>query len=232
MTAQQQLDLDRLERASKFGKENAIFFTPKSAKLGPSKGQQILAELDSIILRISTAYVIQVSGGVGAETEDKGALREILQETMGNISKSVAYIAADRKEPAIQSRFRMPRDHNDKTLTAHASAFCEAINELNLENELIALDHEPDFLKRLQSLILEFKIAQEAQSGALQEQVGATAVFVPYISRGKVLVKGLDAIVQNKFKDNPAKLGAWRTAIHAKQTARRRPKLPAPATPA
>lgn len=232
MTAKQQLDLDRLERASKFGKENITFFLPKPPERGPSQGQQILTELDTLIVRISSAHIIQLSGSVGAETEDKGLLRERLEESLRTINKAVTYIAEERKTPALKSHFRLPRNHNDKTLTARASAFCDAIEELHLEAGLIALDHAPDFLKKLRTLILDFKAAEEEQKGALQDQAGATAVFAPLIARGKVLVKGLDAIIQNKFKGDAAKLGAWRSAIHAEHTPRRAKTLAPGATAA
>jgi hypothetical protein len=59
--------------------------------------------------------------------------------------------------------------------------------------------------------------------------VTATAAIDELIERGLRIARRLDAIIRNKFRDDPARLAAWTSAHHVERAARRKQeKQPAP----
>ncbi|MDB6153838.1 MAG: hypothetical protein JWL90_2291 [Chthoniobacteraceae bacterium] len=233
MTLKQQREIERLKSAAQFGKDHAAIFNPKSAKAGPSKGQQILSELDLLIAQATTARVMLVGGAKIAGTEEKNALRIALQRELSALKGSIAFIATERKTPALKERFPLLHGNNDEELIVHATAFCDALVELNLESDLLALDHAPDFLEHLRRSIAEFSSADARQTGAIHDKAGATAAIAPILARARVLLRGLNAILKNKFQGDPEKLGAWQSAMHLERSTpkRRDPAPPPAATP-
>ncbi len=225
MNLKQYRELSRLKTAVQFARDNAPIFISESTKAGPSKGQQILAELDSLIAQITDARVAQVAGAESVGTMEKNALRASIQGELGRLKSSISYIAAERSTPALKDYFPLRRGINDEELTAHAIGFCDAIARLGLEFDLVALEHAPGFLEKLRADIAGFVSADARQTSAVQDKAGATASLKPLLDRAKLLLKGLDAIIKNKFKDNAEKLGAWKSAMHLE---RNNSKHPAP----
>ena len=173
---------------------------------------------------------MQLGGAVGAATTDKSVLRDALMSDLRSINGSVGYLSEEQKDPAMLERFRLPDGHNDAELVGKARAFIAAIEELNLESQLLELEHDDNFLETLEARIEEFEGADDEQSGALQNQTGATASLPSLISRGLMILKGLNAIANNKYKSDAAKLGAWKTASHVERTGQK-PKAKSIPTP-
>ena len=164
-------------------------------------------------------------------TTDKAVLRDALVGDLRLINGSVGYLSEEKKDPAMMDRFRMPDGHNDAELVAKARAFQTAIAELELGDALLGLNHDDNFLDTLDARIDEFTDADDSQSGAEQQRVGATRSLPTVISRGLTVLKGLNAIANNKYQGDAAKFGAWKTASHVERTGQR-PKAKPAAAPA
>ena len=126
-------------------------------------------------------------------------------------------------------RFRLPNGNNDGKLVARARAFIAAVDELGIEAELIELEHDDNFLETLDARIEEFEQADDSQTGALQGRSVATRSLPSLTSRGLTILKGLNAITNNKYKSDAAKLGAWKTASHVERTGQKPKPKPAAA---
>lgn len=228
MNTRQSARVDAFKRAKQFGKDNAEDFKPKAPKTEATKWQTQQAELATIIEAAEGKHAVQQGGALDAATTDKAVLRDALMSDLRLINGSVGYLSEEKKDPALMDRFRMPNGHNDVELVAKARAFLTAIDELEIEAELLALEHEENFLDTLDARIEEFSAADDSQSGAAQQQVGATRSLPSVISRGLTVMKGLGAIANNKYKGDAAKLGAWKTASHIERTGQRPKAKPAP----
>jgi hypothetical protein len=127
-------------------------------------------------------------------------------------------------------KFRLPRGHiNDQLLMAIARAF--ASDALPLKASFIEYGMPAGFLEDLTGQIRAFESAVNAQEGGRRESITATAAIEEAIERGMQLVRRLDAIVRNVFRDQPAKLAAWESARHIEHASHRskeRPPAPAP----
>ena len=94
---------------------------------------------------------MQAGGGVDAATTGKALLREALLGDLRTINGSVSSLSAEKKHPALMDRFRLPDGHNDTELVATAQAFLTAISELELEDDLLALEHDENFPASLEA---------------------------------------------------------------------------------
>lgn len=228
MNTRQKTRVDAFKRAKQFGKDNGNDFKPKPPATDPTKAQKLFTELATIIEGADGKHAVQLGGAVGAATTDKSVLRDALMSDLRSINGSVGYLSEEQKDPAMMDRFRLPDGHNDAELVGKARAFITAIEELGLEDQLLALEHDDNFLETLDARIEEFEGADDEQSGALQNQTGATASLPTLISRGLTILKGLNAIAHNKYKGDAAKLGAWKTASHVERTGQKPKAKPAP----
>ena len=229
MNTRQKARVDAFNRSKQFGKDNASDFKPKLPGNDPTKWQKLQTELGTLIEAAEGKHALQRGGAVDAATTDKAVLRDALMSDLRTINGSVGYLSEEKKDPAMMERFRLPNAHNDTELVAKARAFLTAIAELEIEDELLELEHDENFLETLDARIEEFEGADDSQSGAEQAKSGATASLPTVLSRGLTILKGLNAIANNKYKSDAAKLGAWKTASHVERTNQKPKAKPAPA---
>lgn len=83
----------------------------------------------------------------------------------------------------------------------------------------------------LQADIETYEAAVNAQEAGRRLHITATAAIEEAIQRGMKIVRRLDAIVRNVFRDDPAKLAAWEHARHFERTPRRKAATPPPPQP-
>lgn len=229
MNTRQSARVDAFKRSKQFGKDNAGDFNPKPPKTEATVWQNLQAELATLIEAAEGKHAVQQGGAVGAATTDKAVLRDALMGDLRLINGSVGYLSEEKHDPAMMDRFRMPNGHNDAELVAKARAFLTAIEELGIEEELLGLAHDENFTDTLDARIEEFTGADDSQSGAEQQRVGATRSLPTVISRGLTVLKGLNAIANNKYQGDAAKFGAWKTASHIERTGQKPKAKPAPA---
>ena len=70
-----------------------------------------------------------------------------------------------------------------------------------------------------------------AQSGGVGNHVAANAAIDDAVYRGMITVRKLDAIVRNKYANNPAVLAEWASASHTERAPRTPATTPPPPPP-
>lgn len=79
-----------------------------------------------------------------------------------------------------------------------------------------------DFLEDLAADIAAMEESMNEQSGGLGQRVAAGAAIDDAMDHGIEAVRKLDAIVKNKYANNPAVLAAWTSASHTERAPRRK----------
>ncbi|HEY0550855.1 MAG TPA: hypothetical protein VGF13_14725 [Verrucomicrobiae bacterium] len=75
----------------------------------------------------------------------------------------------------------------------------------------------------------DFESADGDQSSGKQIRGGATAGLGQQVCEGVVIVKQLDALMNNLYKGNAEKLGQWKTASHVERASTAKAKTAVPA---
>lgn len=204
--------LETFVRVRAFGEERAASFTTDS--LG---GEQfkIIAE---VVETLNAAITAQTSGksSVQQATSSRTGAREALRESMQAISRTARAMALD--VPGLENKFRMPRSGSDQALLYAARAFLADAEPL--KDEFIRHELPATFLEDLRADIANLERAMSGQNTGRGAQVTATASIEPTVERGMNALRRLDAIVRNKFRDDPATLAAWEHARHIERPAR------------
>jgi hypothetical protein len=206
---------DMFERVREFFAIRADSVTPKS------RAEELLAALDEVIKDVNTHAAAQTSGKAAAQsgTQSKGAAREALIETLEAMRRTARAIALDN--PAFVNNFRLPRGRlNDQELLAIARSF--AADAAPVKDEFIHYDMPADFLEDLNADIESFEQACGAQNRSTDAHIAATAALSAALERGLNIVRQLDAIVRNKFRDDRATLAAWTSARHIERAPKRK----------
>lgn len=123
----------------------------------------------------------------------------------------------------------MPNTNGDQALLNAARAFVAAATPL--KNEFIRHELPASFLEDLNAAVSAFENALSSQIQNVDRRVTATAAIEAVIERGRQLVRELDAIVSNKYRNDRATLAAWESASWVEKLPRRKKVEPtAPTT--
>src|SRR5262249_43336785 len=199
-------------RVRNFGASHAASFQPSST------GGKLFAVLNGIIDELDGHAAAQRSGdgAVRQSTSIKALIREELLEELSAISRTARSISVEK--PGIVDKFRLPRSGNDQLLLNAARAF--ASDAAEFANDFVQYEMPADFLEKLKSDIVLFDQAVIGQHSGLETRVTATAAIDDVIERGMKTVRRLDAIVRNKFREDPVTLAVWVSASHKEQPPR------------
>lgn len=159
------------------------------------------------------------SSGVGSAqhaTASRSVARAGLHEDLQAITQTARAMALD--DPGLENKFRMPRSGSDSSLLTAARAF--ALDAVPLKADFIKHELPVTFLADLQTAINDFEHAVGSQNANRETHVSATVSIDSTIERGMNAVRRLDAIVRNKFRDDPATLAAWESARHVERATR------------
>jgi uncharacterized protein (DUF433 family) len=111
----------------------------------------------------------------------------------------------------------------EQLLEAHPRLTREAVlAALAYAAEFIRHELPASFIEDLQADIADLEHAIGGQNTGRNTHVSATASIETVIERGMNAVRKLDAIVRNKFHNDPATLAAWESARHIESSARTR----------
>jgi hypothetical protein len=201
-------------RVQVFGEAHANDFAPTSL------GKQLFAALETIIVEIQGYAASEVSGiGDAREgTSTRGQAREELRADLEAIARTARAMAADT--PGLEDQFRVPRNQNDQHLLAAARAF--ATDAVPLKAQFIAHELPADFLEDLNADIAALEAAIANQASGRGSHVSARAAIDDAIERADEVLRKLDAIVKNKYANNPSVLAEWLSASHTERAPRRR----------
>jgi hypothetical protein len=208
-------------RVKNFGVGHANDFAPDGL------GTQLFADLGGIVAQLDNHASAEASGvGKAREgTSTRGAFREALRDDLEAINRTARAMAEDT--PGIGEKFRLPRGNNDQALLNAARAF--ATDAAPWSAQFINHEMPADFLTDLNTDIANMEAAISHQAGGVGGHVAAGVAIDEAIDAGMVIVHKLDAIVRNKYANNPATLAEWTSTSHTERSPRR--KAPAPAAP-
>lgn len=201
-------------RVQDFGVTNAAAFPASS--LGEAK----FAALNRIIEELDEHGAKETSGKSAAKTgtANKASARESLRSQMEAISRTARQIAANT--PGMESSFRMPRTNGDQALLNSARAFLA--DATPLKAKFIEWEMPATFLEDLSATIDSFEQSINSTNQNKSKSVAASAAINEAIAKGKKIVRDLDPLVRNKFRNDPATLAAWESASHTERQPRRK----------
>lgn len=231
MNDRQKNQVNRLIRVKAFCTQQAPAFTNTPAKAGDAKFASARTALDVLLPQITTRQSTQASGRYGQASMDQAVEREELLELLRTVNRTAAAIAIDKADPGLMDRFRMPSTNNDLVFAATGDAFAAAITELSLAADFTEHGYEGDIVADLTAEAQDVRDAEENQGSALSGQAGATASLPGLLKQGRDLVKCLDVVFKNRFRNNAEVLGAWKVASHVTSTGGSIEEAPPPTPP-
>ncbi|MFL6227791.1 MAG: hypothetical protein ACJ741_03320 [Pyrinomonadaceae bacterium] len=210
-------------RVRDFGATHAAAFP------ATTRGGELFAQLAATVAELDGHAEAQVAHRSAAAqgTTGKAAARDALRRDLEAISDTARALSVTT--PGLRELFRLPRGNNDQALLSTARAFHTAAAPLKAD--FIRLELPADFLENLEADINGFGRASVGQISSRQARVAATNAIGTAIERGLAVLRQLDAVVRNKFRDDPATLAAWESASRAECTHRkaRQPVTQSPA---
>jgi hypothetical protein len=173
--------------------------------------EELFANVSSIVNQLSEHAVAQESGKSSARkgTSVKAILRDELRQDLKAISRTARAMAI--KIGSIEEKFRVPRSENDRLLINSARAF--AADAAPFAAEFVKYGLAENFLEELNRDIELFENAFKEKIAGKEARVSATAGIDEAINQGVDAVRQLDAIVKNRFSNEPTKLAAWESAM-------------------
>ncbi|MBC8030109.1 MAG: hypothetical protein H7Z16_08350 [Pyrinomonadaceae bacterium] len=207
-------------RMQGFGVAHTSDFAPTSL------ATQLFATLAGIVTRMDAHAATQVSsrGAAREGTTTRGQAREELRADLIAINRTARALAAD--VPGINDKFRVPPVGNDQALLNAARA--AAVDAAPLQARFIALEMPADFLTDLNDDIARLEETMGKQSSGVGNAVAAKVAIEATVDQGVAVRDKLDAIMKNKYANDPATLAEWASASHIERAPRRKK---APATP-
>lgn len=200
-------------RVKSFGADHANDFAPGGL------GTQLFADLGGIVSQLEN-HASAESSSVGAAKEGtttRRVAREALREDLEAISRTARAMAEDT--PGINEKFRLPRGNSDQALVSAARAF--AIDAAPLSAQFISHELPGDFLMDLNSDIADMEAAMDRQASGVGDRISAGVAIDEAIDAGMVIVRKLDAVVRNRFFNDPATIAEWTSASHTERAPRR-----------
>ena len=216
-----------LIRVREFGSRHASAFPADSL------GGQTFAEVGAVITALAGYATTQSVGKGGARerTVSKATARAALYEHLLAINVTARALALDT--PGLETKFRMPRSGTDQALLTAGLAF--AADAVPLAGTFQQHEMPANFIDELHADIAALEEALSGRVRSRDAHVAATAALEATVERGIKAVQRLQAIVRNKFRDDPAVLAAWESASHVERRSRTvtppQPEPPQPSTP-
>lgn len=209
MNSQETRRLEMLTRVRDFGAARSALFPPAS------RGGQLLATIGAVVDELGSHSAVQTAKIADSRegTTSKAVARAALTEAIEAINLTARAISLTT--PGMDDQFRLPRRHSDQALLAAARSFAE--EALPLKAEFISREMPANFIEELNEDILTFEAAISARNLSTGSQVEATAAIDEAIDRGMRAAQELNAIVQNKLRQDKPALAAWTSARHVER---------------
>jgi len=221
MDDKQRRKLETVSRLDDFGQAHAADFAANSV------GKQLFTEISNIATRLAGFASSQTTGRALAlyGTSTRAAGREDLRVSLEAICRTARAQASEM--PGIEDNFRLPSNANDQELLAVARSIAE--NAVPISAQLIALELPTTFLEDLNEDIEALEAAISAQTIGRGKSAAARAEINDALDSANIIRRKLDAVVKNKYANNPGVLAEWVSASHTVRDPRRRQSAETPA---
>jgi hypothetical protein len=130
--------------------------------------------------------------------------------------------------PGIADQFKMPRDSEQSILNC-ARASIESARPIAVEFTTRGLPSI--FLADIQAAIDAVEAANTHKANALAAQTAATAGLAATIKQLLLIVRELNAIMCNIYRNDPGSLAGWHSASHIQRAPRKKAPKKAPPSP-
>lgn len=180
-------------------------------------------ELRGVVVEIHAHADRQVTGLSSARqsTQDKSGARETALQILNAMKLTARNIPGQAEEFEFKGK---PKDQDLIFLSRSYAAKAAPIKAQFIQRGLGI-----DFLEVLKSATdsVEQRLSNRAQQ--TQMHASATASIEDLIEQGMVIVRELDTIMRNLFRDDPTMLAAWLSASRVERAPRRNKPTPTPA---
>ena len=218
---------EAFRRVRDFGVANASDFPAASL------GHDLFTQLGGVVTETESLASAQDSHISSSRqvTDSKSLARDVLEDEMEAISHTAPGLAMDN--PGLENKFRRPRSMSETDLLTLARSFLA--DATPLADKFIRHGMPADFLDDLREAIAAFERAITERDNKREDHVSATAAIGPVIARGMKVLKQLNIVVRNVYRNNAAMLAAWTSASHITRRSRKTvppaPPQPAPEKP-
>lgn len=213
--------LEMFIRVHGFGTARAAVFP------ATSRGGELFLSLDTHISTLQEHAATQFTSthALKEGTERKAAALRELQEDLEAISRASRVMTLT---PGLSEKFRLPKSASAQGWLAAARSILEEAEPVKAQ--FIRLGLPATFLEELEARITTLDDAIHHKGQVAGESVAASAAIDAAIESGMKIVRELDVIVRNVFRDDPATLAEWTSARHIERAHKRSTQQP-PATP-
>ena len=129
----------------------------------------------------------------------------------------------------VEAQFQRPLNDTEEALLNTARSY--ATNALPLKAQFIAHEMSATFIDDLKEDIADLEAAIASKGNAIGDHVSASAALDDALDRCVEIVRKLDAIMKNKYANDPGTLAEWISASHIERAPRRKKEAaPPPAT--
>ena len=199
-------------RVRDFGEEHAADFAPTSL------ATQLFTTIRAVVDKLEAHGASQASRDRNTRqgTAGRAEAREKLRERLAAMNLTAR--AMQPTVPGIEDQFRMPA-FRDTDLLNGARAFLAVATPI--ADEFIAREMPADFLDGLRADIQAMEDAISEQQSTLGQRVAARTLIDASIEKGEATVRELNAIVRNKYANQPGILAQWDSVRHTERDPRR-----------
>ncbi|MES2477370.1 MAG: hypothetical protein V4640_16405 [Verrucomicrobiota bacterium] len=224
-------NIRRFERATRvqtFGRDYAADFAPGS------KVAALFLELDPIVLDLTEARVGQLRVPVG-----KPVLIDALSTDFKDIARTARAIKLD--DASFQDDdFRHPATSAETPITTHADALLDLLEnkptdtpaqlaaKAALRARFVTYELPADFVTDLRTDRDALDTCNRAKHSDNLEGVESTSAIDTLLSDTQAIITRLDAAIQNKYRNDPDKLAAWKSASRTERPAKKAETLTTP----
>ncbi|MCD9188547.1 MAG: hypothetical protein LUM44_19165 [Pyrinomonadaceae bacterium] len=187
-----------------------------------SPGDKTARRLAEVLTRINQLAADQASEGARQQLGIKDETLALIIIILQKINRAANALAEDID--GIEDLFRMPRRRSDAIWLATARNFYD--ESAPFDAQFQDFDLSETFRADLLALIAEFEAAVREADIAHEQKGGATGGLEAEFREAGKFSRKLNAIVRNKYAENPRKLGAWEIASHLEAAPKREPKPP------
>jgi hypothetical protein len=198
----------RFERAARISANGAVNAADFHAS---SKGGEGFVRLSTHIATVESLDVAKEANRGAKQQGSQGRrdLRAVLRSQLAAICNTAEVIGIDHAE--VRGLFpRAGSNRSDQTLLALARSYAAAA--LPLKALFIEYDMPADFIERLSADIDELEQHINRQTESAGASVATNAAIEEALNRADEEIERLNAIVHNKYRDDPVKLAAWESA--------------------
>jgi hypothetical protein len=206
-------ELEAGQRAREFAIAQAADFPPHT------RGAALSALIEAAIRHVEEQAARQVAANLDRQesTEQKQAALESLLEQLSAINRTARSI--NQLFPGIADQFKMPRG-GDQTVLNLARAYISAATPI--ASEFTSRGLPETFLTDLQATIDAVTAAENRQAAALAALTSATAGVALGLRQLREALRELDAIMRNRYRQDPATLAAWKSARRVEKAPQRK----------